>query len=87
MSQRVSPLPKELEHTLRAWIARAGCDSYACIREIFPGDTPGEHAHRRNCRLLVRKGLLEPEPLAGGSTAARRVSTDRLMSQRFRCTA
>jgi hypothetical protein len=47
---------------------------------------PSEHAHRRNCRLLVRKSLLEPEPSAGGAAAVRRMSTDQIMGQRFRCT-
>jgi hypothetical protein len=82
----MSRLPKELEHTLRAWISRVGTDSFHSIREVFPGDTPSEHAHRRNCRLLVRKSLLEPEPSASGTGAGRRMSTDQIMGQRFRCT-
>jgi hypothetical protein len=83
----VPSLPKELEHTLRAWVARVGTDSYRSIREVFPGDAPTERAHRRNCRLLVRKGLLEPEPAAGSAVAVRRMSTDQLMGQRFHCSA
>lgn len=83
----MSRLPKELEHTLIAWITRVGTDRYHSIREVFPGDSPSEHAHRRNCRLLVRKGLLEPDPSAGDAATIRRMSTDHLMSQRFRCTA
>ena len=82
----MSRLPTEVEHTLRAWISRVGTDKFCSIREVFPGDAPSEHAHRRNCRLLVRKGLLEPEPSDGGGAAVRRLSTDQLMSLRFRCT-
>jgi hypothetical protein len=81
----MSRLPKELEYTLRAWIARVGCDTFHAIREVFPGDAPSEHAHRRNCRLLVRKGLLEPEESAVGAAGVRHHSTDHLMGERFRC--
>lgn len=77
-------LSKELEHTLRAWIARVGTDGFYAIRQVFPADTPSDCAHRRNCRLLVRKGLLEPESRVGEVASCRRVSTDQLMSARFR---
>lgn len=78
--------PEHLEHTLAAWVRRVGTDQYYFVREVFPADTPVEHAHRRNCRLLVLKGYLEPERTGDVAPRKGALSMDQLMSRRFRPT-
>ncbi len=77
-------LPRHMEHTLAAWIRRAGADTYHYVRDVFPADTPLDHTHRRNCRLLVQKGYLEPESMDAAPPHKPKCSTDQLMSRRFR---
>jgi hypothetical protein len=79
-------LPRDLEHTLLAWMRRVGADTYCYVRQVFPGDTPDEHAHRRNCRILVHKGFLEPERSEDLPQGKRKLSMDQMMNRRFRPT-
>lgn len=50
-----------LDQTEGVWIERTSDQGYHYIQEIFPRDTPSEQAHRANCRLLIRRGSLQPE--------------------------
>ncbi|WP_220198063.1 hypothetical protein [Ktedonospora formicarum] len=50
-----------LNQTEGVWITRTKNQGYHYIQEIFPGDTPQEHFHRANCRLLITRGILAPE--------------------------
>jgi hypothetical protein len=50
-----------LDQTEGIWIERTNGKGYHYIQEIFHRNTPSEQAHRANCRLLVRRGTLQPE--------------------------
>ncbi len=46
---------------MSAWMERVGSENYRYIQEVFSEDNPTEQAHLRNCKVLVRKGLLQSE--------------------------
>jgi hypothetical protein len=50
-----------LDQTEGIWIERTSNQGYHYIQEIFSRNTPSEEAHRANCRLLIRRGSLQPE--------------------------
>jgi hypothetical protein len=51
-----------LDQTEGVWIDRTSNQGYHYIQEIFYRDTPAEQVHRANCRFLIRRGTLQPEP-------------------------
>jgi hypothetical protein len=51
-----------LDQTEGIWIERTNNQGYHYIQEIFYRNTPSEQAHRNNCRMLIRRGTLQPEP-------------------------
>jgi hypothetical protein len=60
-----------LDQTEGVWIERTSNQGYHYIQEIFYRDTPAEQAHRANCRLLIRRGSLQPE-LTGQAMSSQR---------------
>jgi len=50
-----------LDQTEGVWIERTSNGGYHYIQEIFYRNTPAEQAHRANCRMLIRRGTLQPE--------------------------
>ena len=50
-----------LNQTEGVWTNRTKNQGYHYVQEVFPGDTPREHFHRANCRLLITRGHLAPE--------------------------
>jgi hypothetical protein len=50
-----------LDQTEGVWIERTNNQGYHYVQEIFFRNTPSEQAHRANCRVLIRRGTLQPE--------------------------
>jgi hypothetical protein len=60
-----------LDQTEGVWIERTSNQGYHYIQEIFYRDTPTDQAHRANCRMLIRRGSLQPESINQAMSAQR----------------
>lgn len=54
-------LPPTIDQTEGVWITRTNDQGYHLIQAIFPRDTYIDRVHRSNCRLLIQRGVLQPE--------------------------
>ncbi|HEU5378010.1 MAG TPA: hypothetical protein VFV38_21525 [Ktedonobacteraceae bacterium] len=50
-----------VDQTEGVWITRTNDQGYYFIQDVFPADTAIDRAHRSNCRLLIQRGILQPE--------------------------
>lgn len=54
-------IPPTVDQTEGVWIIRTNDQDYHYIQEVFPKDIEIDRMHRANCRLLIQKGVLQPE--------------------------
>ena len=54
-----------LDQTEGIWIGRTEDQGYHYVQDIFSNDAPRELLHQANCRMLIRRGSLEPEQRDG----------------------
>lgn len=51
------------DQTEGVWILRTSDQGYHYVQDVFPGNAAREQWHRANCRLLIARGHLQPEPV------------------------
>lgn len=54
-------LPPTIDQTEGVWITRTNDQGYHLIQAVFPRNTDVDRVHRSNCRLLIQRGVLQPE--------------------------